>query len=146
MHSDPRIPNILLIEDNDADAELVIDSLTSSGVVNPVLRFSDGDAALRHLQRTASDALPRLLLLDLNIGALDGLDVLRTIRSMSQLAHLPVIVLTGSNDASDRRVASELGAIAFVTKPMSAGDFFSAVRMLGESWVLVSEDPAVVGG
>jgi two-component system response regulator len=134
------IPSILLVEDSDPDAEMTLDALEAGGVANPVVRMSDGDSALRYLMKAQAGALPRLVLLDLSLGALDGLDVLRTIRSVRRLENLPVIVLTGSDDSSDRAVAKELAALAFVTKPLDSIKFFNAIRSLGERWGILEAD------
>lgn len=138
---DVQIPFILLIEDSEPDAELAIEALAASGMANPVRHIADGDGALRFLQKAAADELPFLIVLDLNLGVLDGFDVLRTIRSMRKLAHLPVVVLTGSDDQCDREAARELGAISFMTKPLSGLKLFECVRSLGQPWGVLGRDP-----
>lgn len=140
MNDEPMV--ILLIEDNPDHAELVKRLLQSThpGVV--IEHVSDGEAALDYLHRAGGDAVhppsprPRLILLDLRLPRIDGLEVLRSIKSSEALCRIPVVVLTTSEAESDIAGASRLHVNSYLVKPMDLDRFESLIGTLGDYWLL----------
>jgi CheY-like chemotaxis protein len=137
---------ILLVEDDPDDAELIINGLRRSNVVNEVDIVRDGVEALDYLYRRGpfadrSASQPLLILLDLKMPRVDGRQVLQQIKADPTLKHLPVVVLTSS--AHERDVASgyDLGANAYVVKPVHFRDLIEAVAQIGLFWVVVNRTP-----
>jgi two-component system response regulator len=118
---------ILLIEDDETDAEMTLDALREAGVAHEIIVRTDRDGAVA-LLRADADPRPALVLLDLNLGNDSGLDVLREMRAVPALRDTPVIVLTGSDMPADRRLAHRLGAVAFLRKPLLASSLATALR------------------
>lgn len=118
---------ILLIEDDETDAEMTLDALREAGVANEVVVRTDRDGATELFAAAAAEP-PALVLLDLDLGADSGLDVLREMRALPALQETPVIVLTGSDMPADRRLAHRLGAVAFLQKPLLASSLAAALR------------------
>lgn len=139
---------ILLVEDNPDDALLTVRAFTKNRIKNPVVVATDGEQALRRLLPEAGEPLrPALVLLDINLPKIDGLEVLRRIRADARTHNLPVVVLTTSNEERDIVTSYELGANSFVRKPVVFGEFVAAVNALGVYWLLVNEPaPAGRGG
>ncbi len=140
-------PTILLVEDNASDEALTLRALQKSNVVNEVAVVRDGPAALDYLfckgayaDRDPEQA-PHLVLLDLNLPKLSGLDVLRRIRADERTKLLPVVILTTSNQDSDLATSYALGANSYVVKPVDFQAFSEAVRQLGLYWLLVNQQP-----
>lgn len=134
---------ILLVEDNPDDEELVTLSLMNAGIRNPLHVARDGAQAIEYLfsSEISSETLPAVVLLDLNLPKIDGLEVLRRIRADGRTALLPVVILT-SSDADEDIVASyRLGASSYVRKPIEFSEFAAAVRQLGLYWLLLNEPP-----
>lgn len=138
---------ILLVEDNPDDAALVMRALRVNRVVNDVVHVSDGAAARDYLfgigafaGRDATDC-PNLILLDLKLPKIDGLDVLRRIRADDRTRHTPVVILTSSDAEEDLLRGYELGANSYVRKPVDFDQFVGAVRELSVYWLLVNEPP-----
>ncbi|MFQ5671973.1 MAG: response regulator [Nitrospinales bacterium] len=137
---------ILLIEDDDAQAELVMRNLENNRMANRVLRFSDGEQALDYLfQWDAEDPThrppPHLILLDLRLPKVDGLDVLKEIRSSKLLAKTPVIVLTVSEAAEDIGRAYEQKANNYLVKPFSFEKFSEILNEMGFYWLAWTRPP-----
>jgi two-component system response regulator len=135
---------ILLVEDNDDDAELTQLAFAEAKVANPVLRISDGIEALdyllcrgRHAGRDASD-VPAVVLLDLNLPRLSGLEVLAALRADKRTRNLPVVVLTSSTEEGDRLAAYDNHVNSYVRKPVDYDQFVVATRHLGFYWVLLN--------
>lgn len=133
---------ILLVEDNADDALLTMRALRRGGLENHVVHARDGVEALdylfgtgAHQGRDASD-LPIVMLLDLKLPKLDGLDVLRRVREHDATRLLPVVILTSSQEEQDLVAGYRLGANSYVVKPVEFGQFVDAVRELGLYWVL----------
>lgn len=138
---------ILLVEDNPRDEELTIRALKKSNVLNPIVVARDGAEALdylhargAHAERDAS-SLPQLVLLDLKLPKLDGLEVLRELRGDPRTALLPVVVLTSSVEEQDLLRSYSLGANSYVRKPVDFVQFIEAVRQLGLYWLVLNEAP-----
>lgn len=134
-------PVILLVEDNDDDAELTARAFSDAKIENPLWHVRDGVEALDYLfcrgeyaDRLASD-LPAVVLLDLQLPRLGGIEVLKAIRSESATRHLPVVILTSSTEDRDRLSAYDERANSYVQKPIGYEAFVAAARQLGLYWV-----------
>jgi len=137
---------ILLAEDSANDVELTIAALGDHGLVNHIDVVRDGAEALDYLYRRDAYAgrtpgNPAVLLLDLKMPRVDGLEVLRQIKGDQRLRTIPVVMLTSSREEGDLIRSYELGANAYVVKPVEFGDFMSAVRQVGGFWAVVNEAP-----
>jgi CheY-like chemotaxis protein len=139
---------ILLVEDNADDELMTLRALRKSNFHNPVVVVRDGAEALDYLFRQGRHAdrdpaiRPQVVLLDLHLPRLDGLEVLRRIRADEQLCTLPVVVLTSSKEDRDLVESYKLGVNSFVHKPVDVTAFFEAVRQLGMYWLVLNELPA----
>jgi two-component system response regulator len=135
---------ILLVEDNPDDEALMLRAFSRSRIQNPVHIVRDGQEALDHLHGTASTPpgpLPALVLLDLKLPRIDGLEVLRRIRATPRTALLPVVVLTSSDEEGDLVGSYTLGANSYVRKPVDFDAFVAATRQLGLYWLLLNVAP-----
>ena len=145
-------PVILLVEDNDDDALFTEMAFTQARIENPLVRARDGVEALdylmargRHAGRDASD-LPGVVLLDLNMPRVNGLEVLKTIRSTPGLRSLPVVVLTSSDEDKDRIAAYDHHANSYVCKPISFETFVNTSRQIGTYWLTLNRPlPSAAG-
>jgi len=138
---------ILLVEDNPDDELLTLRALRRSNFHNPVIVVRDGAEALdylfvqgRHADRDP-DIRPQVVLLDLHLPRLDGLEVLRRLRAHERTRTLPVVVLTSSKEERDLVESYQLGVNSFVHKPVDVTAFFEAVRQLGMYWLVLNELP-----
>lgn len=142
---------ILLVEDDDNDIELTLRAFRKHLVGNEVIVVHDGHEALDYLRGTGRYAgrdvrdLPQLVLLDLNLPGLDGLEVLRRIRADEQLRRTPVVILTSSDEDNDKVAGYALGANSYVRKPVDFRQFSEAVKHLGQYWMAVNEAPPLRG-
>ena len=139
---------ILLVEDNKDDEILTLRALKKNGIANEVVVARDGEQALDylfgvgpHAGRDVS-ASPQIVLLDLNLPKMSGLDVLRRVRADEKTRLLPVIVLTSSKEDEDIISSYALGANAYVRKPVDFGQFAEAVRTLELFWLILNEVPS----
>jgi CheY-like chemotaxis protein len=145
MADDPRV--ILLVEDNPDDEALTVRALRKANLRNEIVVARDGVEALDYLFRTGQhvgrdpDRAPQVVLLDIKLPKVDGLEVLRRVRSDPGTALLPVVILTSSSEEQDIVEGYRLGANSYVRKPVDFGHFADAVRQLGLYWVLVNERP-----
>jgi len=136
---------ILLVEDNPSDEELTLRALKKSNIVNRVVVVRDGAEALDWLFRQGVHAerpqneLPQVVLLDLKLPKLDGLEVLRAIRADDRTKLLPVVVLTSSIQEQDVVASYGLGANSYVRKPVDFTQFVDAVRQLGLYWLVLNQ-------
>jgi two-component system, response regulator len=128
---------ILLIEDNPDDVALTLRALKRNNIANQVTVASDGAEALELL--TAEGPVPGLILLDLKLPKVDGLEVLRRIRAGDRTAIIPVVVLTSSSLEEDIIASYRNGANAYVRKPVKFSDFVEAISTLGVFWLLLNE-------
>lgn len=138
---------ILLIEDNPDDVELTRRALSRSNVANELVVVTDGAEALDYLFARGEYATrdmrvtPEVVLLDLKLPKVDGLEVLRRIRSDERTRLLPVVILTSSNQEKDIRDSYELGANSYVRKPVDFEQFVEATTTLGLYWLVVNQPP-----
>jgi two-component system response regulator len=143
--SDQQI-EVLLVEDNPRDAELTLRALRKRHLANHVVHVKDGQAALDFLFREGphaqrGDAHPQVVLLDLKLPKVDGIEVLRQIRGNQRLKALPVVVLTSSREESDIVNTYHLGANSYIVKPVEFENFSEAVSNLGCYWLLLNQPP-----
>lgn len=142
------VKRILLVEDSPQDAELTLEVFREHHVVNDIIHVRDGADALDYLHRRGAfadraDDFPALVLLDLKMPKVDGLDVLREMKGDPKLKVIPVVVMTSSREDADLRKCYELGVNAYVVKPVKFAEFVEAVRQLSVFWILLNEpDPA----
>lgn len=129
--------SILLVEDNPDDARLTQRALRRGNIANDILHARNGEEALTMLFE--ADALPCVVLLDLKLPKIDGLEVLRRIRAHEPTHLLPVVVLTSSSQDRDIVESYSLGANSYVRKPVEMGAFTEAVRQLGLYWAVINE-------
>lgn len=133
----PAVRNILLVEDNPDDERLIIRALTRGKIINPILVAHNGEEALRILFDLES--LPSVVLLDLKLPKISGLEVLQRIRANQRTSFLPVVILTSSSEERDIIESYSLGANSYVRKPVEIQQFTEAVRQLGLYWAVMNE-------
>lgn len=131
---------IMLVEDNLDDVELAMHAFRSNNIANEIVVKEDGQAALDYLF-DASQPLPGLILLDLNLPKLGGVEVLRAVRSSARTRFVPVVVMTTSREERDVFDSYRLHANSYVVKPVDFAQFTEAVRQLGMYWLLLNEGP-----
>jgi CheY-like chemotaxis protein len=140
---------ILLVEDNPDDEALTLRALKKNNIANQVIIARDGAEALDYLfgagQYSGRDAnlTPKVLLLDLKLPKIEGLEVLRQLRADECTKLLPVVILTSSNEEKDRINGYGLGANSYVRKPVDFNQFIEAVRQLGLYWLVLNEPPPI---
>jgi CheY-like chemotaxis protein len=137
---------ILLVEDNPHDLELTLVALSRSQLANEVVVVRDGAEALDYLMRRGEftgrpSGNPAVVLLDLKLPKVDGLEVLKEIRTSAQLRSMPVVMLTSSKEEQDLVRSYELGVNAYVVKPVDFADFVRAIADLGIFWAVLNEPP-----
>jgi two-component system response regulator len=139
---------IILVEDNPADEEMTLMALKERNLANKVHVLRDGAEALTYIMNNidcrpgkTDEQRPKVILLDLKLPKIDGLEVLRRIRSDERTKGLPVVILTSSNEERDRIEGYKLGANSYVVKPVDFSDFARAVSEIGCYWVLMNEPP-----
>ncbi len=137
---------VLLVEDNPDDVELTRRAFEKSRLANGLVVARDGEEALDWLFATGAHAgrppgQPEIVLLDLKLPKVDGLEVLRRLRADPRTRRLPVVVLTSSNEEHDMMASYDLGANSFVRKPVDFAQFVEATRQLGLYWLVLNEPP-----
>ncbi|HUQ41700.1 MAG TPA: response regulator [Candidatus Limnocylindrales bacterium] len=133
---------ILLVEDNPNDIELTLRAFEKHKLANVIDVARDGVEAMEYLESRKHNAeltLPAVILLDLKLPRIDGLEVLRRIRADERLRRIPIVILTSSNEDRDRMRGYELGANSYVRKPVDFGEFMHAARDLGMYWLVLNE-------
>jgi two-component system, response regulator len=143
----PGNSEILLVEDNPSDAELTLHALRKNNLANQIHVARDGEEALEFLFRRGAyrdrqfDALPHLVLLDLKLPKVDGVDVLKELKGDPRTRSIPVVVLTSSKEERDLVQTYQLGVNSYIQKPVSFADFQEVVRQLGMYWLLINAKP-----
>jgi CheY-like chemotaxis protein len=137
---------ILLVEDDPRDLELTLVALERSQLANEVIIVRDGEAALDYLMRTGphadrAEGNPAVVLLDLKLPKVNGLEVLQTVRSTESLRSVPVVMLTSSHEETDVLRSYQLGVNAYVVKPVEFKRFVEAIADLGIFWAVLNEPP-----
>jgi two-component system, response regulator len=138
---------ILLVEDNPDDVALTLRALKKNNIVNDVVVARDGEEALEYLTATGRYAghtaadLPQLVLLDLKLPKVGGLEVLRAMRANPQTRLLPVVVLTSSSEEPDILASYDLGANSYIRKPVDFDQFLQAIQQLGLYWLVLNQAP-----
>ena len=140
------INSILLVEDSPRDAEMTLDALAQNNIANEVVHLRDGADALDYLYRRGEFAgrtndQPAVILLDLKMPRVDGLEVLRQIKGDPALKTIPVVIMTSSREESDLTQSYALGVNAYVVKPVQFLEFVEAVKQLGAFWAVLNEPP-----
>jgi CheY-like chemotaxis protein len=131
---------ILLVEDNSDDVELTVMALSQERIANPIELARDGAEAIERLE-DRSRQVPLLVLLDLKLPRISGLEVLKRLRSNERTHNVPVVVLTSSREESDLGSTYDSGANAYVRKPVDFDGFTEIVRQLGLFWLVTNEPP-----
>jgi CheY-like chemotaxis protein len=144
--SKKELRTILLVEDSMADAEMAMDALGEAHLANPVVHVEDGVECLDYLYSRGAWAArepgnPAVVLLDIKMPRMNGLDVLTEMRASDTLKRVPVVILSSSREESDLARSWDLGANAYVIKPVDVDQFFDAVRTLGQFWAVLNERP-----
>jgi len=137
---------ILLVEDSMADAEMALDALADAHLANPVVHVEDGVECMDYLLRRGAwesreSGEPAVVLLDIKMPRMNGLDVLTAMRDNPQFKRIPVVILSSSREESDLARSWDLGANAYVIKPVDVDQFFDAVRTLGQFWAVLNQAP-----
>jgi CheY-like chemotaxis protein len=141
-----ELKSILLAEDNPQDAELILEALNDHKLVNRVTLVKDGVQAMEYLRCEGAYAQrkpgnPAVVVLDIKMPRMDGIEVLRAIRSDPAFKLIPVVMLTSSREEQDLIRSYELGSNAYVVKPVRFPDFIAAVKQLGIFWAMLNELP-----
>lgn len=139
-----KLNRILVVEDSDEDLELTLDALKENNLINEVDVARDGAEALDYMFRRGkwegrSNDNPAVILLDLKLPKIAGLEFLKTIRENEKTRYVPVVILTSSHEESDIIKGYQLGTNAYVVKPVEFENFMEAVKILGSFWGLINE-------
>lgn len=142
----PEIRPILLVEDSPRDLELTLAALEKCQLANEIIIARDGAEALDYLfsqgiHSGRPDGDPSVVLLDLKLPKMDGLEVLERVKKDEKLRHIPIVMLTSSREEQDLVRSYALGVNAFVVKPVEFNEFFKAIQDLGVFWALLNEPP-----
>jgi two-component system response regulator len=138
---------VLLVEDNETDEKLTLRAFGKNNLANDIVVARDGEEALAYMFGTGKyegrnpDDLPAIVLLDLKLPRIDGLEVLRRIRQDARTRLVPIVILTSSKEDEDRAKGYALGANAYVRKPIIFSEFTEAVKTLGLFWLVLNEPP-----
>ena len=140
------LKRILLVDDSPRDTEMALDALAQNNLANEVVALRDGVEVLDYLYRRGPFAdraagQPAVVLLDLKMPKVDGIEVLRQIKSDPQLKMIPVVVLTSSREEQDLVNSYQLGVNAYIVKPVKFQEFVEAVKLVGAFWAVVNEPP-----
>lgn len=130
---------ILLVEDNVSDAEMTIRALRKGNIANNILHVEDGVEAIEFLFSVSATPKPKVILLDLKMPRINGIELLQKIKADDRTKKIPVVVLTSSKEDPDIKKCYELGVNAYVVKPVSVVEFNKAVQDLGLFWILINQ-------
>lgn len=144
----PRSNRILLVDDSPMDTEMALDALQTYHLANEVVTLGDGAEALDYLYRRGqfagrTNGQPTVILLDLKMPKVDGLEVLRQIKNDPTLKIIPVVMMTSSNEERDLLQSYRNGANAYVVKPVKFQEFVEALKQLGLFWIVLNEPPPI---
>jgi two-component system response regulator len=143
-----ELGTILLIEDNPDDVELAIHAFKKNNIINPVVIMRDGQSALDYLfyrgtHANSAHPLPVLILLDLKLPKIDGIDILRRIKADRKRKLIPIVVLTSSKEEKDVIESYDLGVNSYIRKPVDFDQFVETVKQIGFYWLLINEIPSL---
>jgi CheY-like chemotaxis protein len=146
METMNTLGRILLVEDDPKDVELTLTALEEYNLANEVIVARDGEEALEYLHsrgkfKTRSSGNPAVMLLDLKLPKIDGLEVLKQVKSEEKLRMIPIVVLTSSKEEKDMVASYKLGVSAYVVKPVDFHEFVNAIKELGVFWAVINEPP-----
>jgi CheY-like chemotaxis protein len=146
MENMDKLGRILMVEDDAKDVELTLEALEEYNLANEVIVTRDGEEALDYLYyrgqfKMRSGDNPAVMLLDLKLPKVDGLEVLKQIKSDEKLRLIPVVVLTSSKEEKDMVASYKLGVNAYVVKPVDFHEFVNAIKELGAFWAIINEPP-----
>jgi DNA-binding response OmpR family regulator len=146
MESMNTLGRILLVEDDPKDVELTLTALEEYNLANEVIVARDGEEALEYLYsrgkfKTRFSGNPAVMLLDLKLPKVDGLEVLKQVKSEEKLRMIPIVVLTSSKEEKDMVASYKLGVSAYVVKPVDFHEFVNAIKELGVFWAVINEPP-----
>jgi len=141
-----NLKTILLAEDNPNDVELTLEAMKENNLANQITVVNDGVEAVEYLRcegkyKERKGGNPAVILLDIKMPRMDGIEVLRIIRSDPKLKTLPVVILTSSREEQDLMISYNLGVNAYVVKPVDFKDFIDAVKQIGVFWAVLNELP-----
>jgi two-component system, response regulator len=136
-----NVVEILLIEDNPDDAGLAIRALKKHNLANHLLHLHDGEEALDFLFNEKNDAFPKLILLDLKMPKVDGIEVLRKLKADDTRKIIPVVILTSSKEERDIIESYKLGVNAYIVKPVNFEKFADAIAEIGYFWLVLNQPP-----
>jgi two-component system response regulator len=144
--SNPNLRTILLVEDSLPDAEMAMDALGAANLANPVVHVEDGVECLDWMERRGRfkdrpTGDPAVILLDIKMPRMDGLEVLTHLRTQEKWKRVPVVILSSSREESDLARSWDLGVNAYVLKPVDVAQFFTAVQTLGHFWAVLNQRP-----
>jgi DNA-binding response OmpR family regulator len=146
METMNKLGRILLVEDDPKDVELTLTALEEYNLANEVIVARDGEEALEYLYsrgkfKTRTSDNPAVMLLDLKLPKVDGLEVLKQVKSEEKLRMIPIVVLTSSKEEKDMVASYKLGVSAYVVKPVDFHEFVNAIKELGIFWAVINEPP-----
>ena len=140
-----EVKRILIVDDSTKDVELTISALAENNLANEVVVAEDGEEALDYLYKrgkfTNDSGDPAVILLDIKMPKMDGIEVLKHIRSDPKFKYIPVIMVTSSREERDLVESYKLGANSYVVKPVDIFQFIDAIKVLGQYWVVINQPP-----
>ena len=143
MSPSATVPPILLVEDNPMDLDLTLRAFNKKKLANEIQVARDGEEALAFMLRwEAGEALPAVILLDINMPKINGLEVLRQLKAHERFRRIPVVVLTSSREDRDLKTAYDLGVNSYIEKPVSFTKFMEVVEHIELYWCVLNERPA----
>ena len=143
-----EIKRILIVDDSPKDVELAIAALSENNMANEIIVAEDGEEALDYLYKRGKfideHGFPAVILLDIKMPKMNGIEVLRHIRNDSKFKFIPVIMVTSSREEKDLVESYKLGANSYVVKPVDFNQFMEAIKILGQYWAIVNQPPPII--
>lgn len=136
-----KMVEILLVEDSPEDAELVIRTLKKNHLANNLLHVQDGEEALNFLFNDSNSGMPKVILLDLKMPKVDGIQVIQQLKSHPEKRMIPIVVLTSSKEERDIIESYRLGVNAYIVKPVEFDKFVKAISDIGLFWLIMNQPP-----
>lgn len=143
MNASAAVPSILLVEDNPMDLDLTLRAFKRKNLVQSIDVARDGEEALAYMTRwAAGDSVPAVILLDINLPKINGLEVLQQLKAHEQFRRIPVVMLTSSKEDRDLKSAYDLGANSYIEKPVSFNKFIEVAEQVEAYWCVLNERAA----